>query len=64
MSPKSYGAKKATGAKTGKKTTKSKKTSEAKKRAGGRSPVSRYALLFVALILPLRRRLRNANRAL
>lgn len=35
-----------------------KKTSSSAKKRSGPSPVSRYALLFVALVLPLRRRLR------
>jgi hypothetical protein len=35
-----------------------KKTSAHQVKRRGPSPVSRYALLFVALVLPLRRRLR------
>ncbi|MBS2016582.1 MAG: hypothetical protein JST00_27105 [Deltaproteobacteria bacterium] len=74
MSPKSYGMKSPSSAGDSKKSdkaTKAKKSKGAKKskashakKTSGRSPVSRYALLFVALVLPLRRRLRNAARKL
>lgn len=63
---KAPGAKKTSGVKKApgvKKSTGAKQT-KATKKTNGRSPVSRYALLFVALILPLRRRLRNAARSL
>lgn len=37
------------------------KNARASAAGGGRSPVSRFALFFVALVLPLRRRLRNTT---